>query len=66
MLNIPRMKLALPEWIWPDVQRLITSASSVVFKRVLAEKLYVCVSVCAGEGFTPHKAASVSFLAKYL
>ena len=60
MLNIPRMKLALPKWIWPDVQRLITSANSVVFKRVLAKKhcmcacMCVCVCACAGVCFTPH------------
>lgn len=46
MLNIPRMKLALPKWIWPDVQRLITSASSVVFKRALASNTArVCASL---------------------
>jgi len=44
MLNVPRMKLALLKWIWPDVQRLITSANSVVFKRVLAE--IHCTGVC--------------------
>lgn len=71
MLNISGMKLAPPKCVWPDVQRLITSANSVVFKRVLAEEHWMCVYVCVRARVRAyvlpdtHKAASVS-LAKYL
>ncbi len=55
MLNIPRMKLALPKWIWPDVQRLITSANSVVFKSVLAQECCMCVCVCGHMFYSTHR-----------